>query len=368
VWQNITDDGKVRKLVLEPGTGEPPAVLTRCYVFVRGELEDGTVFLDSMDEEYDFMLGQAQVPKGMEIALVGMKPGELVHLDVGEGYGWSMVRRPDEVPVDCKRLWMTVQLCRSEKEKNLHTMTPGDKLEFCRARRDLGKQLFSKGMPLSALKQYSKALLCLDDKDPKADADDDFCKEKRELQLLYFTNSAQCHFKVRDWNSTITFCNKALTIDPTHKKALYRKAVALRYKEEWDESEQVLKQVLPLLVEANSSENERGQHTPVIKSVNNELAVIAKAKRKVTAQQRTKFGGMFAKQEQGGPAATFYADKPDISDAPAPTGTPITSQIPVTISPGTFPQFLWAEARKALLEIVNFLTTPCRKCKRSKTD
>lgn len=130
------------------------------YVSLRGELEDGTVFIDTQKEEHDFILGQAQVAKGLEMAVVGMGVGEQAKLDIGEGYGYSS-RRPELVPEDCKRLFMEVELFRYEKEKNLHQMQEEEKIDFCNKRREMGQVLFKDKKYQGALKQYQKALTCL---------------------------------------------------------------------------------------------------------------------------------------------------------------------------------------------------------------
>jgi FKBP-type peptidyl-prolyl cis-trans isomerase 2 len=73
----------------------------------------------------------AQVPKGLEQAVVGMQMGEQALVIMGPSYGYSDTRRPKHVPGNTTYK-MTVSLIRFEKEKNLHQMSTEDKLEFCR--------------------------------------------------------------------------------------------------------------------------------------------------------------------------------------------------------------------------------------------
>lgn len=90
-WSMVADDGEVRRLVLNPGPpdGANPPVLARVYVNVEGRFfppgttvaagskaparerlgedykqTEGTVFLSSLTEYVDFLVGQAQIAKG----------------------------------------------------------------------------------------------------------------------------------------------------------------------------------------------------------------------------------------------------------------------------------------------------------------
>ena len=83
-------------------------------MLIQGKLEDGTIFLDSTHEEFDFLPGRGDVPMGLQIAVLTMKPMEKIQLICGSKYGYNDRHRPSNVPKD-STLVMEVELVRFEK-------------------------------------------------------------------------------------------------------------------------------------------------------------------------------------------------------------------------------------------------------------
>lgn len=303
-WINVTDDGKVRKFIIKKGRGSCPTVLTRVYVHLYGELEDGTVFLDSREEEYDFMLGHAQVPKGLEIAVVSMQFGEKSKIEIGEGYGYSRSRKPENVPDGCGMLIMTVEVLGSEKEKNLHQMTVEDRLEYARGRREKGKLLFSQNKPVSAFKQYGKALLSLEQQWENGRPTEKEREERESLMNVCLVNQAACKLKTKEYEEVLALCNIALKRDEWNIKAKYRRALAHKHRRDWDQAKADFSDV------AERLSPETDPDGSIARAIKRDLDVISKYQRKVLQQQKRKFDGIFKKNSSLG-AGSLYSDMPD---------------------------------------------------------
>lgn len=154
----MTSDGGVLRWQESEGEGDTLRPLHRVYALAQGKVQSGAAFIDSWDEEIDFVLGQGQpatqqtatrcpppppltapaaclfaavMPKGVEIALCGVRVGSVCWLRVrGCDYGYSETRRPAAVQAS-DALFFRLRIVRQEKEKNLHQMTVEDKLAFC---------------------------------------------------------------------------------------------------------------------------------------------------------------------------------------------------------------------------------------------
>ena len=188
-WHKISPDAHCMLCKLEEGTGPNAPVLHRIYINVVGRLADGRTFLNYPVEELDFTLGQATVPKGLEMACCQMNTNEHSLVRCTPDYGWSATRRPKEVPAD-EHLFFSVRVLRWEKEKNLHEMSLDDKYSYAEARRLQGKDRFAENKPLTAAKQYEKALTALDsirnhEVSPQTVA------TKRDLLAMFLVNQAQ---------------------------------------------------------------------------------------------------------------------------------------------------------------------------------
>lgn len=165
-----------------------PAPFPDWPVLIRGTTEnDNTVFLDSLSEEFEILIGRGEVAKGLQMALTSMKVGERAVITCSPEYGYSDLRRPDGVSKE-DSLRFDVELLRHEKEPNLHEMSFEEKMSFAGERREVGKTLFGKKMHASALVQYKKAILVLED--ASKTASDEQIKVINEAFVIHLANAA----------------------------------------------------------------------------------------------------------------------------------------------------------------------------------
>merc|ERR1712039_494599 len=84
--------------------GDIAAPGLQVFVTIKGTLDDGTVFDDSAEksEWLDFVMGAAQVPKGLEAGIDGMSVGETrsFRVEAADGFGAPDPKRVFEVSAD----------------------------------------------------------------------------------------------------------------------------------------------------------------------------------------------------------------------------------------------------------------------------
>ncbi len=190
-WKSISPDSHCMLCELEAGDVDSPnaPILTRVYINVECRLADGTLCLDYPLEELDFTLGQATVPKGLEMAVCQMRRNQRALVRCCSDYGFSSTRRPKNVPSDA-HLFFLVRVLRWEKEKNLHEMNWEDKLSYCALRREWAKEMFASNKFDSALRQYEKALTVMDSV-RNHEVDQRKVEEKRKIMTVVLANQAQ---------------------------------------------------------------------------------------------------------------------------------------------------------------------------------
>lgn len=127
------------------------------------------------------------------MAVCQMNAGQQSLIRCCSDYGFSSTRRPASVPIDAP-LFFLVRVLRWEKEKNLHEMSLADKFEYCDRRRQCGKDLFAGGKPLSAARQYDKAITALESV-RNHEVEMKTVQQKNELITLFLVNQAQSEQK-----------------------------------------------------------------------------------------------------------------------------------------------------------------------------
>ncbi|RNF02654.1 stress-inducible protein STI1-like [Trypanosoma rangeli] len=112
------------------------------------------------------------------------------------------------------------QLVLMLKERN-EKASPG----ACRTpdeAKNIGNSLFAAGNFERAMLFYSRAI----ELSPEGNAE----------KANYYANRAACHQQTRNYHLVINDCDKALVINPTHVKALLRRAIAYEGLESWSKA------------------------------------------------------------------------------------------------------------------------------------
>lgn len=257
------------------------------------------------------MLGHATLPQGLERTLALMRTGQtaFVYMNQAE-YGYSPSRRPRQIAPD-DRLYIRVTVLRVEKEPNLSELNTEQKFAFCSSRREIGKFLYGNKQYNSACVQYEKGISALesilDPASPQAKQhaaqsgqslaaieplSEDQAQQKKQLHAMMLINQSQCMFQALNYPLCIELCNKALTVDPTSLKALYRRADAYRLSDELTEAQRDYASVLQ---HAACDDTMR-------KSVDKSIADCKRREVVLSKAAKAQFDGFL--QQKGAPAQT----------------------------------------------------------------
>jgi tetratricopeptide (TPR) repeat protein len=252
------------------------------------------------------------------MTLAGTLVGQTVRVVARGGqYGYSRARRPAAVPEQWEALLFEVTLRRYEVERNLSDMGKEDMFEFCAHKQALGRQLFAEKKFATAVRVYEKALLVVQSglgqevgqsnvqgaKSRVRSADVQVAlstrdaRRAREAALTHLLNSAVCKAKLEDWPGVVDYCSRALDIDRVSPKALFRRAVAYRWRDELESAKLDLDHI--------PSEHLHAQ--PSLQAqVKRERALIHNAEKDLLAAQAKAFKNMFA--DPVAPPMRLYMD------------------------------------------------------------
>lgn len=104
-------------------------------------------------------------------------------------------------------------------------------------------------------------------------------EELKTVRLSLYNNSAMCGNKLEDWATTIENCKKALEIDITNVKALFRRATAYEKTKRYDDAKADLETAQTI--------------SPADKAVAKALVRVGKLKDKELAKEKKMYGKMF---------------------------------------------------------------------------
>ncbi|XP_076453238.1 inactive peptidyl-prolyl cis-trans isomerase FKBP6-like isoform X2 [Babylonia areolata] len=241
-----TQDGGVFKQVLKHGAGitAPPGALVRIHYNAYHEMEaepfDSTRLRHQVEK---FRLGLGSQVEGMHVAVGSMKKGERSRFIFKPEYFFGKMGCPPRIPPNCTVLFDIELLSFVEREgvDDYHQMTEEErkKISFdfvckvAKAEREEGNQLYNAGLYNKAWTKYKQAGKILEDYHLKNEAEEE--QQKKVLVRVYI-NMALCCQKLKQNGITITYCNKALALNPHNVKAIYHKAQALHFMSEFEDA------------------------------------------------------------------------------------------------------------------------------------
>jgi hypothetical protein len=219
---SITLEEGVCKRIISEGTGTIPPKGSLVKVHYTGTLaSDGTKFDSSRDREdpFVFSLGKGQVIRGWDCAVATMRIGERSIITCAPEAAYGKAGSPPTIPPN-STLDFDVELLDFE----LDPTEPTECWDYCVAQKEKGNSLV-KEAPKLALEQYEKAMKKID-----------LCyngtfKEKAEIDALKVSLLLNASLAAASsgplWKKSEEFSRKALSLNPTSEKAVYRLAIAL---------------------------------------------------------------------------------------------------------------------------------------------
>ncbi|CAG9311997.1 unnamed protein product [Blepharisma stoltei] len=195
----------------------------------RGFFEDGTEFDSSYsrNEPFSFKLGEGHVIKGLDQGIATMKIGEKANFIIRSDYAYGEKGMPPLIP-PLSILKFEVELIGKSKNKNpFSDSNLRERLEIAKKLKEIGNEKVKSSEFKKAIDEcYNPAISFMIDFPIDEDESPDLLQEQKLLKIQLFSNSAICYTKLQDWVKTKEYSEKALQLDPTNIKVIYRKALA----------------------------------------------------------------------------------------------------------------------------------------------
>ncbi|MED6231746.1 Peptidyl-prolyl cis-trans isomerase fkbp4 [Ataeniobius toweri] len=224
--EDITDDeegGIIRRIITKGEGYSKPNEGAVVEVFVKGTC-DGRVF---DERELKFEIGDGEsfgLPSGVEKAIMAMEQGEEALFTMKPKYGFGNAGNEKYNIPSGATLQYKITLTAFEKAKESWEMNTAEKLEQSGIVKEKGTQYFKEGKYKQASVQYKKIVSWLEHESGLSDEDE---KKAVALRLAAHLNLAMCYLKMHEPSKALENCDKALEMDSTSEKALFRRGEAL---------------------------------------------------------------------------------------------------------------------------------------------
>ncbi|XP_046665214.1 FK506-binding protein 59-like isoform X2 [Homalodisca vitripennis] len=216
-------DGGILRNILQPGEGHAtPNDGSMVDVHLICEYNGKVV----EERDVTFNLGEgieSGIPQGVEKALEKFKLKEKSQLEIKSKYAWGKEGRPDlQIPPNSDLIY-TITLNNFEKLKETWALDSDGKLEQGKFFKEKGTNYFKLNKLKLALKMYKKAIEYLEFDSGFVEEGE---KERKALLISNHLNCALCLIKLQEFTEAKEQCNKALELEPTSEKGLFRRGQA----------------------------------------------------------------------------------------------------------------------------------------------
>ncbi|XP_022047604.1 peptidyl-prolyl cis-trans isomerase FKBP4 [Acanthochromis polyacanthus] len=237
------EDGGIIRRIITRGQGySKPNEGASVEVTLEGTC-DGRVF---DERELKFEVGDGEnlgLPAGVEKAIMAMEQGEEALFIIKSKYGFGNAGNAKYNIPGGATLQYKIKLTAFEKAKESWEMNTAEKLEQSVIVKEKGTQYFKEGKYKQASVQYRRIVSWLEHESGLSPEDENKAKA---LQLAAHLNLAMCFLKLQEPNQALENCDKALELDGSNEKALFRRGEALFGMKEFDQARDDFQRVLQL--------------------------------------------------------------------------------------------------------------------------
>ncbi|XP_023652332.1 peptidyl-prolyl cis-trans isomerase FKBP4 [Paramormyrops kingsleyae] len=243
--EDITDDedgGIIRRTITKGEGYSKPNEGATVEVAVEGIFEE-RVF-DQRDLKFE--IGDCEsldLPAGVEKAITAMEQGEESTFTITAKYGYGSAGSTKFNIPPGATLKYKIKLKAFEKAKESWEMNTSEKLEQGAIVKEKGTQYFKEGKFKQATGQYKKIVSWLEHESGLSEGDE---QKARTLRLAAHLNLAMCYLKLQEESQALENCNKALELDQSNEKALFRRGEALCAMKEFEQARDDFQKVLQL--------------------------------------------------------------------------------------------------------------------------
>lgn len=226
-----TKNKGILRYIIEPGSGyDTPNDGALVTIELEGKvLADGKIF---DKRTVTFTIGEGSeynICEGVERALEKFLKGEKSRITVQPKYAFKSEGNKDlGVPAN-SALEYTIKLVNFEKAKESWLMDGAEKLEQAKIYKEKGTGYFRANKYLLSIKMYKRVSSLLDDLPNDTMETEENKNQARALLLSIYLNLALVYLKVTPPHNfeAKENANKALNLDPSNVKGLFRRGLAL---------------------------------------------------------------------------------------------------------------------------------------------
>uniref|UniRef100_A0A671VQE1 peptidylprolyl isomerase n=2 Tax=Sparus aurata TaxID=8175 RepID=A0A671VQE1_SPAAU len=236
------DEGIIRRIITKGQGYSKPNEGASVEVTVEGSCE-GRIF---DERELKFEIGDGEnlgFPVGVEKAIMAMEQEEEALFTMKPKYGFGNAGSEKYNIPGGATVQYKIKLTNFEKAKESWEMNTTEKLEQSIIVKEKGTQYFKEGKYKQASVQYKRIVSWLEHESGLSEEDE---KKAKALRLAAHLNLAMCFLKLQEPNQALESCDKALELDASNEKALFRRGEALFGMKEFDKARDDFQQVIQL--------------------------------------------------------------------------------------------------------------------------
>ncbi|KAE8613578.1 hypothetical protein XENTR_v10007767 [Xenopus tropicalis] len=249
------DGGIIRRIQVKGEGYSKPNEGAVVEIHVKGTHE-GRVF---DERELKFEVGEGEsigIPPGVETAIQQMEKGEKAILYLKPKYGFGTTGSEKyQIPPGAE-LQYDIRLKSFEKAKESWEMNAEEKLEQGCLVKERGTQYFKDGRYRQATIQYKKIIQWLEHESGLSKEED---AKAKSLILAASLNLAACYLKLGEHRAALDHCNKALELDPSNEKGLFRRGEAYMCTNDLEQARNDFTKVLQLYPANKAARAQLGQ-------------------------------------------------------------------------------------------------------------
>lgn len=276
--EDLLGDGGIIRRIKHKGEGYSfPNEGATVEIHLEGRCRERT--FDCRD--VTFIVGEGEdhdVPIGIDKALEKMQRGEHCILFLGSRYGFGETGKPTFGIEPNAELMYEVTLKSFEKAKESWEMDTKEKLERAAIVKEKGTVYFKGGKYVQAVIQYGKIVTWLEMEYGLSEKES---KASESFLLAAFLNLAMCYLKLQEYIKAVECCDKALGLDRTNEKGLYRRGEARLLMNEFTLAEGDFERVLEV--------------NPQNKAARLQISVCRKKAKEHNERDRKTYANMFSK-------------------------------------------------------------------------
>lgn len=253
--EDITEDedgGIIRRIITKGEGYSKPNEGAAVEVTVQGTCNEHV--FDERELKFEIGDGESfNLPSGVEKAIMAMEQGEDALFTIKPKYGFGSAGNAKFNIPGGATLQYKIKLAAFEKAKESWEMNTTEKLEQSSIVKEKGTQYFKEGKYKHASVQYKRIVSWLEHESGLSEEDE---KKAKALQLAAHLNLAMCYLKLQEPNKALEHCDKALELDASNEKALFRRGEALFGMNEFERARDDFQKVVQLYPANKAAKNQ----------------------------------------------------------------------------------------------------------------